>query len=496
MKISKKTQKFSNKNNKLNLKKCLNTMKSLNLIYPKKQKNANIQSYVGVSLKTFEKSTSSSLSTFASIKGISPFRNDRCHTFENDSIKTNQSASNFKKATNYLGHNSMSNHINFVGSFSSLHKKNHFISKIKITKIQKLFPQNLSTVQNKEDTQSFHSLNEIENDNFEPLSPKASKIPLFNIQKLNSNILSFNITEFLLNSKMTINIFKFLSIKDCFSFSISSKENFKNIYKYLIIRILPSIGFNPHTEKVIWHKIYTKSTLSKYKNETIMFLYTQNLLKRNLLTFNQENKIKLDLERTFPHEESFKKGKDNYNKLYNLLKAYSSYHEKLGYVQGMNFIAATILAKYKIEIDSFICLDGLISYFHFDKLLTDDNLDYYYIIMKELDGILKNCRTIEHLKMNNISYECFTSGWIFTLFTNAIDKKEFIYIIWDLTFLIGWKFLYCFIYAIFDFFKEDVKIVPINQIVLQIKNFCKSVDFKINFFKVINSAIDVYTSLI
>ena len=121
-----------------------------------------------------------------------------------------------------------------------------------------------------------------------------------------------------------------------------------------------------------------------------MFLYTQNLLKRNILTFNQENKIKLDLERTFPHEESFKKGKDNYNKLYNLLKAYSSYHEKLGYVQGMNFIAATILAKYKIEMDSFICLDGLISYFHFDKLLTDENLDYYYTIMKELNGILNS----------------------------------------------------------------------------------------------------------
>lgn len=496
MNISKKPQKFTNKNNKLKSKKCLNTMKSINLIYPKKQKNANIQSYVGVSLKTFEKSTSSSLSTFASVKGISPFKNERCYTFENDNIKTNQSASNFKSTSNYLGHNSMSNHINYVGSFSSVHKKNNFISKIKITKIKKLSPQNLSIDQNKEDSQSPHSINEIQNDYFEPLSPKPSKIPLFTIQKLNNNILSCNVTEFLSNSKIRINIFKYLTIADSFSFSMSSKIIFKNIYKYLIIRILPSIKSNPHTEKVIWHKIYNKSTLSKYKDDTVMFLYTQNLLKRNLVALNLENKIKLDLERTFPHEETFKKGKENYNKLYNLLKAYSSYHEKLGYVQGINFIAATILAKYKIEIDSFICLDGLFSYFHFDQLLIDENLEYYYTIMKELDGILKNCHTIEHLKMNNISYECFTSGWIFTLFTNAINKKEFIYTIWDLIFLIGWKFLYCFIYAIFDFFKEDVKVVPINQIVLQIKNFCKSSDFTINFYKIITSAIDVYISLI
>jgi hypothetical protein len=41
------------------------------------------------------------------------------------------------------------------------------------------------------------------------------------------------------------------------------------------------------------------------------------------------------------------------NRLYNLLKAYTTYDAEIGYCQGMNFIAALLLAHIPNEEDAF-----------------------------------------------------------------------------------------------------------------------------------------------
>lgn len=60
------------------------------------------------------------------------------------------------------------------------------------------------------------------------------------------------------------------------------------------------------------------------------------------LNIKVSDEIQKDIMRTFPQLKFFKKNEEGFNKLSRLLHALSSY-KNLGYIQGMNFIAATVL---------------------------------------------------------------------------------------------------------------------------------------------------------
>lgn len=483
--------KKNNKHSNFYIKKCIISMKSLQLIFPK-EKKPNTHPSVGVSIKNVEKSVTSSISTLETIKTISPYHNNRCNTCENE-------RTNLTKSVNELikGHRSkFCSHVRSNDIINSGTKNKNFISKIKITKI--------NGVSFHQKSNSFMSINnERENYDFDMVSPKASKVPLFNTQSLATSS-SQRIVRHKLFEKTIFDITQhesiiqimtsFLSIKDMCHLLFSSKSICKRVYKTFALSIIHPSIHNSKIEKALWSKIYHKSSLSNYKNEIICFLYSQNLMKRNKKSELYDNNIKIDIERTFPKEVSFKRGNENYHKLYNILKSFSSYHEQLGYVQGMNFLSATILSYYKREIDSFVFLDGMVTYYNIDKIMCEGNLNYFNKIMKELEIFLRSSTTLQHLKMNNINHDYFTTGWILTLFSNSIENKEYIYYIWECMFLLGWKFIYCFIYSIFEHFKEKVKISPINTICSNIKTFCRSKEFQDNFWNMINVAIDKFVS--
>ena len=56
-----------------------------------------------------------------------------------------------------------------------------------------------------------------------------------------------------------------------------------------------------------------------------------------------DHEIEKDLERTFPDNPSFSKGKPSYTKLFKILRAISVHSPELGYVQGFNFLAGHLL---------------------------------------------------------------------------------------------------------------------------------------------------------
>jgi hypothetical protein len=68
-----------------------------------------------------------------------------------------------------------------------------------------------------------------------------------------------------------------------------------------------------------------------------------------------------DVYRTLPHQDRFKEDfKSGQNKLFNVLKAYSCYDNEVGYVQGMNYIAAILLLEIEDETKAFWCLFSLL----------------------------------------------------------------------------------------------------------------------------------------
>lgn len=64
-----------------------------------------------------------------------------------------------------------------------------------------------------------------------------------------------------------------------------------------------------------------------------------------------------DLPRTLTYMKEFSQDPNSgKNKLYNVLKAYSSYDIEVGYCQGINYLAAMLLTHVKEEQDAFWCL--------------------------------------------------------------------------------------------------------------------------------------------
>lgn len=71
----------------------------------------------------------------------------------------------------------------------------------------------------------------------------------------------------------------------------------------------------------------------------------------------EEYCIGKDLPRTFTHIKAFNiDPKTGDNKLYNVLKAFSSYDIEIGYCQGINYLAAMLLTHIDDEQEAFWCL--------------------------------------------------------------------------------------------------------------------------------------------
>jgi hypothetical protein len=88
----------------------------------------------------------------------------------------------------------------------------------------------------------------------------------------------------------------------------------------------------------IWKLICnTKETRQNYSDD----LYSNLISLRNE---EDEFCIGKDLPRTLTYIKSFSLDPDSgKNKLYNVLKAYSSYDIEIGYCQGINYLAAMLL---------------------------------------------------------------------------------------------------------------------------------------------------------
>ena len=84
------------------------------------------------------------------------------------------------------------------------------------------------------------------------------------------------------------------------------------------------------------------------------------------------------------------------NQLRNLLIAVANRHPECGYVQGLNYLAATILNQYKSDYDeSFRTLMGLLSS-HNLKEIYYDGLQKLISLLDQIDYLLENYMPMLH----------------------------------------------------------------------------------------------------
>ncbi|XP_063424247.1 rab GTPase-activating protein 1-like isoform X2 [Mytilus trossulus] len=141
---------------------------------------------------------------------------------------------------------------------------------------------------------------------------------------------------------------------------------------------------------------------------------------RVLITKDSPNEdvIQRDINRTFPAHDFFKEtGGLGQDSLYRISKAYSVYDEEIGYVQGISFVAASLLLHMPEE-QAFsvlikICFDYKVREL-FKPGFEDLHLKFYQLERLMEDHIPD---LFEHFTEMGLEIHMFASQWFLTLFT-------------------------------------------------------------------------------
>ena len=312
------------------------------------------------------------------------------------------------------------------------------------------------------------------------------KIMKYNKCAYTNQIISQKFTKIFYIKDIKFLILKFLTGSDLYNLSLVNnfyyENTISNIYEKIIEKVLKN---KDNIKENLWHEILNESILNKNIN-SIEELYSTYLNYSN--KYDQE--ITKDLTRTLPNNILFKKGSNNYKKLFNVLKAYSNFNKKIGYAQGMNFIVAKLIIFYNNEIECFFNLDSLVTKLNFSDVVGISN--GLELKMSNIQFLLqKFCPYfITFLEDKKISHEMFTVSWVITLFSKNFENNKLLLIIWNFAIIFGWKFIYLFTVSIINNFHKKFKDLELYEFTQFMKKIFKSKEFEENFNSIIESTFE------
>lgn len=190
-------------------------------------------------------------------------------------------------------------------------------------------------------------------------------------------------------------------------------------------------GIPSDLRRKLW-QILTKSTDLIAKNPGVYSIFAQTKSP-------SEDKIRLDLNRTFPKNPFYHRRATGQNSLYNVLKAYSLFNKEVGYCQGMNFIVGTLLFYLEEEEAFWVLVQMMKEPYNLAEIFKPGlpKLGFY---LRSFERLLEEYlpRLSAHLQNQAVIPEMYASKWIITLFSCRCGA-ETTALIFD-WFLIGrWK---------------------------------------------------------
>ncbi|KAG0003513.1 hypothetical protein BGZ80_010225 [Entomortierella chlamydospora] len=166
--------------------------------------------------------------------------------------------------------------------------------------------------------------------------------------------------------------------------------------------------------------------------------YYKELLSRQSLESCQcWGDIELDLHRTFPTNVLFGPGGQGIEKLKNILIAYSLHNPTVGYCQGMNLLAGTLLLTNNSEEEAFWILTSMLARHlpedYFTQQLLSPQADQR--VLKELIQEIMP-RLNQHFQDMHVDLTAVTFSWFLTLFTDCLPVETLLRV-WDVFFVEG-----------------------------------------------------------
>lgn len=164
--------------------------------------------------------------------------------------------------------------------------------------------------------------------------------------------------------------------------------------------------------------------------------------------------IDADVERTFTDMEFFQK-ESTKSSLRRILIALTNYEQTVGYVQGMNFIAAALL-YHAGEVAAFWLMCALIDKYQLKDILQPGlpGLNHHNeIIQQRVSEELPDLH--RHLQANFVSVPLLTTDWVIGLFMNCLPL-ELTASFLDNFFKEGWKAFYDLAIGILRYHEEQL----------------------------------------
>ena len=197
-------------------------------------------------------------------------------------------------------------------------------------------------------------------------------------------------------------------------------------------------------------------------------VYAQYIKK----TFDKEksiNLIDLDIERTFPYLGVFKKDSQLGENLREILRIFVVSRPDIGYVQGLSYIAGTLLLQMD-KFQTFICFMNIIlspnifAFYRLDEESIRHRLELFNDIFEcNLPILYKYFKKVEILP------EHYLLEWFMTLFTRSIHI-DMAFRIWDIYMIEGIIVLYKSAVVILSIHEKELLNLDFAGIMNKLKN--------------------------
>lgn len=166
--------------------------------------------------------------------------------------------------------------------------------------------------------------------------------------------------------------------------------------------------------------------------------------------------IDRDVPRTFPLHPQFQTDESR-ESIRGVLRALSAANPKVGYCQGMNFVAAVFLLHVNFdEAQATWLVLAMMKHYSYDQLYSPGvpllplrTFQFCGLIKKYLLPVFAHCKT------NGFEVDIFSHQWMMTLFAYMIEPA-FLGYIWNVVFFIGWKAVFQAGIGIMNQLRDDI----------------------------------------
>lgn len=152
-----------------------------------------------------------------------------------------------------------------------------------------------------------------------------------------------------------------------------------------------------------------------------------------------EEVIALDVSRSYQNSTIVQS-----EALKNILNVYAFYNTEVGYCQGMNYIAGTILYLFRSEEIALKIMVAVIEKFSMSELFGNELLklkQFFYQLDRLISIQLPDLH--DQFRELNVTSGHFCSSWFITLFASHLQgKPEILAQLWDLFIFDGWKAIF------------------------------------------------------